>query len=152
MKTVIISIILILSFNISYGIEIAPRITDKEIVERLTKLEQGQNSLNKRIEDLEQSLNKRIDDVNKRIDSLEYSLNKRIDDLRNEMQNSFNILEWMLAIFISILIVIIGFILKIDWQLHKKIVKIEENIRNQENEINFVKDVLKKLFPSKEIL
>ena len=134
MKTVIISIILILSFNISYGIEIAPRITDKEIVERLTKLEQGQNSLNKRIEDLEQSLN------------------KRIDDLRSEVQNSFNILEWMLAIFISILIVIIGFILKIDWQLHKKIVKIEENIRNQENEINFVKDVLKKLFPPKEIL
>ena len=71
------------------GVKVAPRISDREIIERLTRLEEGQKALNKRIDDvskridgLEQSLNKRIDDVNKRIDGLERSLNKRIDDLR----------------------------------------------------------------------
>ncbi len=41
-------------------------LTDKEIIERLTRLEEGQKGLNKRFDDV----NKRFDDVNKRIDML----------------------------------------------------------------------------------
>jgi uncharacterized protein YlxW (UPF0749 family) len=48
------------------AVEKAPRITDREIVERLTRLEEGQKALNKRIGDL----NKRFDDVNRRFDDL----------------------------------------------------------------------------------
>ena len=46
------------------AVEKAPRITDREIVERLTRLEEGQKALNERISDL----NKRFDDFNKRFD------------------------------------------------------------------------------------
>ena len=50
-------------------------LTDREIIERLTRLEEGQKALNQRVNDLENSLNKRID-------GLENSLNKRIDNLQ----------------------------------------------------------------------
>jgi len=45
-------------------------ISGKEIAERLTRLEEGQKALNKR-----------IDDTNKRIDDLRAEMNKRFDDV-----------------------------------------------------------------------
>ncbi len=69
-------------------------ITNREIVERLTRLEEGQKALAQRLEEVNTSLNKRIDDVNtnltKRIDDINTGLNKRIDDLRAEMNQRFD--------------------------------------------------------------
>ena len=65
-----IFILLIFALHIfsttTYAIKVAPRITDREIVEKLSKLEAGQAALNQRIDDV----NRRIDDVNRRIDDL----------------------------------------------------------------------------------
>ncbi len=73
MKKIFLTLFLLpmLLSSILVGVEVAPRITDREIVERLTRLEEGQKSLEKRI------------------DALEISLNKRIDDLRSEMNSRF---------------------------------------------------------------
>ena len=132
---VFIFVVLLTSPLWGSNIQVAPRISDKEIIERLTRLEEGQKALNKRIDDvnkriddvnkridaLERSLNKRIDEVerslNKRIDEVEWSLNKRIDDLRAEMNDRFNTLQWMLGLFISISLVILGFVLRMQWQM-----------------------------------
>jgi len=61
-------------------------ISGKEIAERLTRLEEGQKALNKRIDDLntrleegQKALNKRIDDTNKRIDDLRAEMNTRFE-------------------------------------------------------------------------
>ena len=58
-----IFILLIFAFHIfpttTYAIKVAPRITDREIVEKLSKLEAGQAALNQRIDDV----NRRIDDL-----------------------------------------------------------------------------------------
>jgi len=61
---------------VAAAVEKAPRITDREIVERLTRLEEGQKALN-----------------------------KRFDDLRAEMNERFNTLQWMLGLFITISLV-----------------------------------------------
>jgi len=63
------------------AVEKAPRISDREIVERLTRLEEGQ----KRLE--------------RRIDSLDKGLNNRIDDLRSEMNSRFDTIQWMFGLF-----------------------------------------------------
>ncbi|MCD6256050.1 MAG: hypothetical protein J7J44_07250 [Deltaproteobacteria bacterium] len=75
---------------VASAVEKAPRITDKEIIERLTRLEEGQRAINKRIDDV----------------------NKRIDDLRAEMNNRFNTLQWMLGLSITISLIILGFVLR----------------------------------------
>jgi len=82
----------------------APRITDKQIIQRLTKLEAGQKAIREEEALRFDAVNKRFDSVNKRFDSV----NKRIDDLRAEMNDKFDsvnrridTIQWMFGIFIS---------------------------------------------------
>jgi len=49
---------------VAAAVEKVPRITDREIVERLTRLEEGQKALNERFDDA----NRRFDDVNRRFE------------------------------------------------------------------------------------
>jgi len=130
-----------LSPLLANAVQVAPRITDREIVERLTRLEEGQKALNKR-----------IDDVNKRIDGLERSLNKRIDDLRVEMNDHFNTLQWMLGLFITISLVILGFVLRMQWQMQKRQTSLEAMLRAHEKELAFLKNLIEKLLPPKGVL
>ena len=50
-------------FSTAFAVEVAPRITDREIVEGLTELKAGQKYLNQRIDDLDKKLNQRISDL-----------------------------------------------------------------------------------------
>ncbi len=69
-------------------------ITSREMVERLTRLEEGQKALAQQLGEVNVNLNKRIDDVNaslsRRIDDVNTSMNKRIADLRAEMNRRFD--------------------------------------------------------------
>ncbi len=144
MKRVAVIFIIVavwLSPLLASAVQVAPRITDREIVERLTRLEEGQRALNKR-----------IDDVNKRIDGLERSLNKRIDDLRVEMNDRFNTLQWMLGFFITISLVILGFVLRMQWQMQKRQTSLEAMLRAHEKELAFLKNLIEKLLPPKGVL
>ena len=115
-------------------IKVAPRISDKEIVERLTRLEEGQKALNKRI------------------DILEENMNKRIDDLREEMNARFGYIQWMLGIFISIALIILGFILRMLWQMQKRQTSLEASLKAQRDEIAFLRNLIEKLLPPKGVL
>jgi len=180
----IVLITILLFPLLASAVQVAPRITDKEIVEKLTRLEEGQKGLNKRIDDvnkridglekslnrriddvnnriddvnnridgLEKSLNGRIDDVNKRIDGLEKSLNRRIDDLRVEMNDRFSTLQWMLGLFITISLVILGFVLRMQWQMQRRQTRLEATLNAHREEINFLKNLIEKLLPPKGAL
>ena len=138
---VFIFVVVVISPLWAKSIQVAPRISDREIVERLTRLEEGQKALNKR-----------LDDVNKRIDALERSLNKRIDDLRAEMNARFNTLQWMLGLFISISLVILGFVLRMQWQMQKRQTSLETMLKEQKEEIAFLKNLIEKLLSPRGVL
>ena len=155
-RIVIVAVVLSFLFPLAaWAVQPAPRITDREIVERLTRLEEGQKALSQRID----GVNRRIDDVNKRIDSLGQSLNKRIDDLRFEMNDRFaamdkrlDTLQWMLGLFISISLVILGFVLRIQWQLQKRQTALEATLETQKDELAFIRDLIEKFLPPKGVL
>jgi len=46
------------------GIEVAPRITDKEIIERLTRLEEGQKSILREMDKRFEAIDRRFDQLN----------------------------------------------------------------------------------------
>ncbi len=119
------------------AVERAPRITDREIVERLTRLEEGQKALNKRIDDV----NKRFDDVN-----------KRIDDLRAEMNGRFDTLQRMFGFFIAISLVILGFVLRMQWQMQRRQTSLEATLNAHRDELIFLKNLIEKLLPPKGVL
>jgi hypothetical protein len=133
----ILSVVLLLALlapGIGNAVETAPRITDREIVERLSRLEEGQRSLEARI------------------DGLERSLNKRIDDLRAEMNARFDTLQWTLGLFITIALVILGFVLRLQWQMHRRLTRLETIQEKQGQDLDFVKSLIEKLLPPKGVL
>ena len=66
MKRIILVFFLILWVlpAIVSGIEVAPRITDKEIIERLTRLEEGQKSILREMDKRFEAMDKRFDQLN----------------------------------------------------------------------------------------
>jgi len=158
---------------VAAAVEVAPRITDREIVERLTRLEEGQKALNKRFDDLRAEMNGRFDDVNKRIDDLRAEMNGRFDDVNGRfddvngrfddlhtemngrfqaMDKRFDILQWMLGLFITISLVILGFVLRMQWQMQRRQTDLEATFTAHKNELVFLKNLIEKLLPPKGVL
>ena len=81
-------------------------LTDKEIVERLIKLEEGQKALQKEMNIRFTDINKRFDDVNRRFDDI----NRRLDDINNRINKLANILIGAMSIFTILIATIIGLI------------------------------------------
>ncbi len=131
-KIIIITwlIVGILTPSLLIAVERAPRISDREIVERLTKLEEGQKSLEKRFDDV----------------------NSRIDDLRSEMNSRFDTMQWMFGLFIMIALVILGFVLRMQWQMHRRQTRVETTLEVHKDDLTFLKGLIEKLLPPKGVL
>jgi len=112
------------------AVERAPRISDKEIVERLTRLEEGQKSLERRLDDLRSEMNSRFEAVDSRFDTL----------------------QWMLGLFITIALVILGFVLRMQWQMHRRQTRMETILETHKDELSFLKGLIEKLLPPKDVL
>ncbi len=132
------------------AVEKAERITDREIIESLISLKEGQAALNKRLDDGQAAMNKRLEEgmanLNKRIDDT----NRRIDDLRLEMISRFSVMQWMLGIFITLALVILGFVLRLQWKMQSKQVEIESSLATQKEDIAFLKTLIEKLIPQQQ--
>ena len=137
MKRSLSLLIILLSFAFqppSFAAEVAPRITDREIVERLTRLEEGQKALHKRIDDLRSEMN------------------GRFDDLRSEMNGRFDTLQWILGLFITISLVILGFVLRLQWQMARRQTHMEATLDTHKDELAFLKGLIEKLLPPRGTL
>ena len=119
---VLIVLLVILPLAVS-AVETAPRINDMEIIERLTRLEEGQKYLE-----------------------------KRMDDLRAEMNSRFNTLEWMFGIFITISLIILSFVLRMQWQMQKRMTIVETTLSAHSDELSFLKNLIEKLLPPRGVL
>ncbi len=62
--------IFILCNNPAFAMETAPHISDREIVERLTRLEEGQGALREEIKQLREDMNKQFDRVDAQFDRI----------------------------------------------------------------------------------
>jgi hypothetical protein len=125
---------ILLAPMVAVAVEKAPRITDREIVERLTRLEEGQKALNKRFDDLRAEMN------------------GRFDDLRAEMNERFNTLQWMFGLFITISLVILGFVLRMQWQMQRRQTRLEATLSAHKDELAFLKNLIEKLLPPKGVM
>ena len=113
-----------------FAVEQAKRISDREIIERLTRLEENQKTILQRIDDLEkrfearfedlekrfearfegidkrfESIDKRFEDINKRFEDI----NRRFDDINKRFEDLGRQLDRMSAIFTALVIAVIGF-------------------------------------------
>jgi len=61
MKKYSLIILLLMLTQLSYAVDVAPRISDREIIESLIELKAGQKAINQRFESLEKSIDQRFD-------------------------------------------------------------------------------------------
>ncbi len=108
------------------AVEVAPRISDREIVESLAELKQQQNALNQRITDLIHNLDKRFDAIDKRFEAIDRNIDKRfkavdkrfeandkrfdaIDRRFEAIDRRFEaMMSWMLTMFGIVITLILG--------------------------------------------
>jgi hypothetical protein len=116
------------------AVEVAPRISDREIVEKLSKLEEGQKSLEKR-----------MDGIDKRFDDLRSEMNGKFGDLRSDMNGRFDTLQWMFGVFITVALAIFAAIGRILWDQNRSRAVHEKIILNLSGEIESLKQTDLKL-------
>ena len=143
----------------AFAVDAAPRISDREIIEGLAdirgdikelkaeikRLDEGQKAIDRRLDDMNNSVNKRFDDmndsVNKRFDDMNNSVNKRFDDVNKR----FDTIQWMLGLFITVALSLMGIMGRILWNQQKKLTQIETSLEAQKEEISFLKTLIEKL-------
>ena len=116
--------------SLGYAIEVSPRISDREIIEGLANIRGDVKEVKADI--------RRLEDGQK---SLEKQFEKR-----------FNIIQRIFGIFITVTMVILGFVLRIQWQMQKKQTMMETCLETQKDELSFIKGLIEKLFPPKGVL
>ena len=112
------------SLNVTYAYETAPRISDREIIESLIELKQGQKNMNQRFEDMNQSFNQRFE----------------------SMQNL------MLALFGSAMAFVLGMLGYIIWDRKTAQQPFKRRLYNLENEFVEVEEQLEMKNPSGPVI
>ncbi len=147
-------------------VEVASRISDKEIIQQLSTLKEGQNSLrnemnarfesiDKRFDDMNRSIDKRFESIDKRFDDMNRSIDKRfesIDKRFDDMNRRFDDLSFMLRLFVGIALVILGFVLRMQWQMNKRQTRVETTLETQKDEMAFIKGLVERLLSYRDVL
>jgi hypothetical protein len=120
------------------AVEVAPRISDREIIEALAELKAGQARLDQRMDALERHMNQRMDALDQRMDTLERHMDQRFDDIK-----------WFLGVMIGTLLAIntgvLGFVLRRQGYMERSL----ETVRD---EVAFLKKLVEQLLPHKPLL
>lgn len=116
--------------SLGYAIEVAPRISDREIIEGLANIRGDVKEVKADI--------RRLEDGQK--------------NLEKQFEKRFDIIQWMFGIFITITVVILGFVLRMQWQMQKRQTMVEASLETQKDELSFIKGLIEKLFPPKGVL
>ncbi|MBF8277522.1 MAG: hypothetical protein HW390_2595, partial [Candidatus Brocadiaceae bacterium] len=91
-------------------------------------------------------------EMNGKFTDLRSEMNGKFADLRSEMNSRFDSLHWTLGIFITIALVILGFVLRMQWQMHQRQTRIETVLETQRDELSFIKKLIEKFLPPKGVL
>jgi len=81
----ILTLLLLFALPSAYAIDVAPRISDREIIESLSELKAGQKNLRQKLDHFEKSNNKRFESLEKSIDKRFEGIDKRFDFIANLM-------------------------------------------------------------------
>ncbi len=135
----ILTLLLILTCGISmpvWAYETAPRITDREIVESLAEVKQGQRSLNQRIDDLSHSLDKRLEamsgSVDKRFEVMSTSIDKRFDTIDQRFQSLEDLMLTLFGGTMTVVLALFGYMI---WDRRSAQKPVIEKIRKVENRL-----------------
>ena len=136
------------TYTAAFAVETAPRISDREIIEGLSNIRGDVKELRAEIKRLDEGQKSSANELRteiKRLDEGQKSLEKRFDDMNNSVNRRFDVLQWMLGLFITVAISLMGIMGRILWTQQKRLTQIETTLEAQKEEISFIKALIVKL-------
>ncbi|MBW2739546.1 MAG: hypothetical protein JRE64_12015 [Deltaproteobacteria bacterium] len=130
------------SLNVAYAYETAPRISDREIIESLVELKQGQKNMNQRFEDMNQRFDNMNQSFNQRFENMNQSFNQRFEGMQN----------LMLALFGSAMAFVLGMLGYIIWDRKTAQQPFKRKLYNLENGFVEVEEQLEMKNPSGPVI
>ena len=121
-KRWLFALLLILVAPAATAVEVAPRISDREIIESLAELKAGQKTLEARMDQRFEAVDQRFESMDKRMESMEASFNQR-----------FNFLENLIMVVIAGIFGLIGYIV---WDRKTALRPVEERLIRLEYELH----------------
>ncbi len=124
---------------VSHAAEVAPRISDREIIESLAELRAGQQSLQQQINDLKQSTQQQIGTLRQEMNQRFEDMNRRLDDMNRRLDDVMTLLQ----ILLGALTLVLGSMLAWLVAIWRRLVRVEERQRafeTQDDEIKFLKE------------
>ncbi|MBI3793589.1 MAG: hypothetical protein HY280_02530 [Nitrospinae bacterium] len=142
-----------------FAVQVAPRISDREIIDKLSaldaKIDKGIANLDAKIDkgiaNLDAKIDKEIANVRgdiKRLEAGQTAIDKRFDDMNRRIDD----VKWMLGLFITIALILLGFVLNMQWQMQRKQTQMETTLETQKDELAFIKSLIEKLLPPRGLL
>lgn len=121
----------------AWAVEAAPALTDREIVERLTRLEEGLQGVRDAIQQLRSDIQQLREDMNRQDQQLREDMNRQNQQLREDMNQQFarqfRLTLAVLGAFTALVVAIIGFAL---WDRRTMIRPFERTVRSLEEDLS----------------
>ena len=114
------------------AVEIAPRISDREIIEKLAILEVGQGALRSEMKSGQEALAIRLTDLRSEMKSGQEALGQRLDDLVQRLDSSNNT---MLVLFGSLITLIVALFGYIAWDRRTMVKPVVEQLHRLEHDV-----------------
>ena len=126
-----------------WAVEAAPALTDREIVERLTRLETGQTAVRAEVGQLREDMNRQTQQLRAEMGQLRGDMNRQTQQLRAEMgqlredmnlqfARQFRLTVALLGAFAALVAAIIGFAL---WDRRTMLRPFERTVRSLEEDL-----------------
>ena len=126
--------------------------TANELRVEMKRIEEGQkasiNELRTEIKRIEEGQKASINELRTEMKRIEEGQKASISELRTEIKRldeRFDVLQWMLGLFITVAISLMGIMGRILWTQQKRLTQIETTLEAQKLEISFIKSLIEKL-------
>ncbi|SLM33169.1 conserved exported hypothetical protein [Desulfamplus magnetovallimortis] len=131
--TMVVLISLYLFFPLSsFAVEPAPRISDREIIEKLSKLEVGQEALSTRLTDIRDEMKSGQETLRAEMKSGMEALGKRLDDLSARQADANDTMLVLFSSLIALIVALFGYIL---WDRRTMMKPVSEKLHQFEREV-----------------
>jgi len=93
------------------AVEVAPRITDREIIESLAAIRGDIKRLDQRFEAMEMQINQRFEAIDQRFETMETQINQRFEGINQQISELKSFMLWGFGILFAGMFSLVGFVL-----------------------------------------
>lgn len=130
--------LLTLAFS-AEAVEVAPRISDREIIESLTEIKGELKAINQRFEAIDQrfeAVNQRFEAIDQRFDDMNTSIDQRFDDMNASINQRFSSLEsTMLTLFSALIMLMVALFGYIAWDRRTALKPLEREVQELKHDL-----------------